>query len=231
MQYCTKCHVYIRGRKTCCPLCGGSLQEKKAPSSFEGDESPSFPVEKTDPGRSVSKVRILTFIMVLTEIAMMILAYETGRRGILLHWPYIVMVTAFLAWADLLIARYYRSNMIFLVTIEAYLGMAVCLAVDFVTRGFLSWSISWAVPAGFVALDAAVVLIGWSHGLHMVDYAVYILIATILSLLQLIPVLDGSNRLPLPACISMGLMLAYLAYIVIFRGRDLKNAAGKFWHM
>ena len=62
----------------------------------------------------------------------------------------------------------------------------------------------------------------------MVDYAVYLFVDTLLSLLQLVPILQRTNPFPLPATLCMVLLLAYLAFIVIFRGRDLRNAITKF---
>ena len=162
------------------------------------------------------------------ELAMVFFALQAREHGIPAHWPYICFFAGLFAWIDFLIARYYKSNIIFLVTFEVYLGMAVCLAADHFAGSYHGWAVSWSIPAGFLALEIATVLLGWSEGLHMVDYAVYLFVDTLLSLLQLVPILQRTNPFPLPATLCMVLLLAYLAFIVIFRGRDLRNAITKF---
>ncbi len=166
--------------------------------------------------------------MILFELLMVFFALQAREHGIPAHWPYICFFAGLFAWIDFLIARYYKSNIIFLVTFEVYLGMAVCLAADHFAGSYHGWAVSWSIPAGFLALEIATVLLGWSEGLHMVDYAVYLFVDTLLSLLQLVPILQRTNPFPLPATLCMVLLLAYLAFIVIFRGRDLRNAITKF---
>ena len=226
MQYCPRCHVYIRGRKTCCPLCRNPLVLRETPEGM--DPAPSFPVPEKRRVSEISIARILTFVMILFELLMAFFALQAKESGITVHWPYISFFTCLLAWVDFLIARYYKSNIIFLVTFEVYLGMVLCLITDAVTGPYHGWAVGWCVPLGFLALEIATVLLGWSEGLHMVDYAVYLFVDTLLALLQLIPILKGTNPFPLPATLCMVLLLAYLAFIVIFRGRDLRNAITKF---
>ena len=226
MQYCPRCHVYIRGHKTCCPLCRNPLIEKETPPDM--DPAPAFPVLEKHRVSGVSLTRILTFLMILCENLMVFFALQNREAGVSAHWPYVCGFLCFFAWVDFLIARYFRSNLIFLVTFEAYLGMALCLAADHLTVPYRGWAVAWCVPFGMIALEAATVLLGWSEGLHMVDYAVYLFVDTILSLLQLIPIQRHTNPQPLPALISLVVLLAYLAFILVFRGRDLRNAITKF---
>lgn len=226
MQYCPRCHVYIRGHKTCCPLCRNPLIQRDAPEGM--DPAPSFPVPEKRRVSEISLARILTFAVILFALLMVFFALQMRERGIPAHWPYISFFACLFAYVDFLIARYYRSNIIFLVHFEIYLGMALCLLADSLSGSYHGWAAAWCLPAGFLALEITTVLLGWSEGLHMVDYAVYLFVDTILSLLQLIPVLQGTNPFPLPATLCMVVLLAYLAFIVIFRGRDLRNAITKF---
>jgi hypothetical protein len=162
------------------------------------DPAPAFPVPEKHRVSGVSLTRILTFLMLLCEILMVFFALQNREAGVSAHWPYVCGFLCFFAWVDFLIARYFRSNLIFLVTFEAYLGMALCLAADHLTVPYRGWAVAWCVPFGMIALEAATVLLGWSEGLHMVDYAVYLFVDTILGLLQLIPIQRHTNPQPLP---------------------------------
>ena len=224
MQYCPRCKVKIRGEKACCPLCHGGL------ATIEGENlPPSFPVLKVSRERTVTKLRVLTFLMVLIEIAAVTTVVMVHQMtGELIRSPFFVMIGVFLAWLDLLIARYYRNNVISLIEVQAIIGMVCCLVIDSFTSGGLSWSVEWVVPAGLVGLEVIAVCVGHGMGMHLVDYGVYLIIDTILGLLQILPIAIHWNPFPVPAILCIALQLSYVAYAVIFRAWDLRNASSKF---
>lgn len=227
MQYCPRCRVKIRGSKSCCPLCHGSLEYLKGENLPE-----SFPVLKVSRARTVSILRIVTFLVALViigSITTLVIGYEmTGQMS---QFPWFVMIGAFLAWVDLVIARYYRSNVISLIEVQAILGLVICLFIDHLTVGRFTWSLEWVVPCSLIALEIVTISVGYGMGMHLVDYGAYLIIDTILGLLQILPIVLHWNAFPYPAVISIALQLSYVAYAVIFRAKEIKNATGKFLNL
>lgn len=217
MQYCSKCKIKIRGNKVCCPLCQGSLSGEP--------ESGAFPVLPEPRVSRISFFRIVTFLVLAVEIGFFITGYITG-----LAWTYLVMASVLLGWADLWVALYYRHKVIKLINFQTYLIMLVVLGVVYYTH-FSFWATVWFYPAAFLGLAVTTIVIGRAERLAFEYYVVYLLWNIVFSFLQLIPILRGRNPLPLPACISMGLLFLLGAAALLFRPRELRRASGKWFNL
>ena len=219
MLYCPKCKVHIRGDKSCCPLCEGGLEG-------QGEDS-AFPVLKKRRYSVWLLFKICVFVFVVMEVVLLMVQFATGFRY---HLPGLIMMWAPFVLLDLLAALYYRGNIIKLISIQAYVVMAVCIFID-LGDGRISWSIQWVIPATLICLVLVTIVIGYGVGLRLVDYMIYLIIDVILALLQLIPVALGVNRLPYAAVISAGLMIVIAAFVILFRPRELGNAFSKYTHV
>lgn len=217
MQYCPKCRIQVRGSKACCPLCQGPLTGEP--------EQGTFPVTQQNIENRLSLFfKIITFLLVLTEISMAVLNYLTGHAIPALS---LVMVIALIVWADLWVATYFRNNVIKMLTMELYIGMLLCLAADMRT-GFHGWSVAWVIPCTFVFMAALTVIIGMVVKLTLETYIIYLFFIVLLSLLQLIPLALEVNPFPIPAVLSMAFLVAFGAGGVIFRSRELLSASRKW---
>ncbi len=219
MQYCPKCKINIRGTKKCCPLCQGRLEG-------EG-EAPIFPVLKKRKVSNVSFFKICVFAWILLMITMFWIDYVTGNQ---FAWPGVVRVAGCFALADLGVGMYYHSNILKVVTIEIYFGMLVGYYIDKKT-GFYGWSLSWMIPAFFLALVLITVIMGSILKLYIVDYVIYLAVDVLASLLQIIPIYREQNPFPYAAAASIAILLGFASYIVLFRFRDLKNASSKYMNI
>lgn len=219
MQYCPKCKINVRGNKECCPLCQGMLRGEP--------EAPAFPVAGDTGERTLSLFRIMTFVMIVIEVMGAAFRFLSGWG---LRWIGIVMIYTLVAWADLWIALYFRNNMIKLVTCELYIAMIICCITDRAS-GWRGWSVEWVVPMTFVGMFVATLLIGVVLHLTLETYVVYLLMDTLFSLLQMIPIAAGFNSFPYPAVLSMAGLLILVAGVALFRTDDLKSASGKWFHI
>lgn len=223
MQYCQKCGISVRGHKRCCPLCGGPL-------TGEGKE-PVFPIVKRGALTGKSLIRISAFVLIAFEIVMAaagFLAANAARHA--LSWIPIVMICAAVAWADLLIAFHLRNNVIKTITVQAYIAMLVDYIVD-IRTGFPGWSVIWMIPAAFAGIAVTTIAIGRSVRMQLEDYAVYLLADTIFCLLQIIPIALHQNKFEWPAVICMAGYLILFSAVLLFRHREMKNAAAKYFHV
>ena len=214
MQYCSKCGIHIRGNKKCCPLCQGPLTGEP--------EDPAFPVLPKHTYSSLSVMKVAGFIFAICEIALAALWYLVRNTR---AWTPVAGFAVFLLLADLAVALYYRYNIIKIVTFECYFIMLLIFAVDRLT-GFHGWSLAFVLPFLFLLLIAATTIIA-----GMVDYVIYIAADVLLACLQLIPLARHENPFPVFTVITLGVILAYAAAIVIFRTKDLKSASGKWFNV
>ena len=220
MQECKKCKITIRGDKRCCPLCQGRLSGEP--------EDAAFPRIKRLPLTVDAFFRIATFLAVLAEIALGMICFVHGGW---IHGIEIAMIVILFALGDLAVAIYYRGNMIKLITVQAYIIMGALLYVNFrFGRGFL-WSLIWVIPLMFIALMITTLTIARIGGLILRDIMLYVVLDVLMACLQAIPIWKGINKYPYPAAVSVALMLAIAAFVIIFRFNDLKNASAKYLNM
>lgn len=219
MLYCQKCCVQIRGHKSCCPLCQGVLV---------GDVEPDvFPDMAPKRVSAAMLTRIGTFLFVSYLIILGAIFLISGFANA--YIPVLALVGA-LVWLDFMVFMYYRNDILKAITIEVYLGMIICLVIDFVT-GRPGWSMAYVLPAGFLFLVLSTILTGLGQRLYLSEYLVYLAVSILLSLLQIIPVLTGWNPRPVLAVSCMAFMLILTAGMLIFRFRDLKTALEKLFNM
>ncbi len=219
MQECKKCKITIRGNKRCCPLCQGRLSGEP--------EDPAFPNIKRLPLTAVAVFKIAAFIAVLAEIALGMLCFVNGSW---IPGVEIAMIIIVFAIADLNVALYFKGNLIKLITVQSYIIMGAVFIMDR-RFGFIGWSLAWVIPMMFIALMVTTLIIAKVAGLFLRDIMLYVVFNVFACSLQAIPIHKGINPFPWPAAISIALMLAIAAFVIIFRFNDLKNASAKYLNM
>lgn len=219
MQYCPKCRIAIKGDKICCPLCGGRLTGEP--------EAGGFPVIEKNKLSHLTVVKTATFLCLASFIVMMAVEILYDFK---IAWMPFVFAAVVIAWADLMIGVYFRNNLIKTFAIETYLVMATCLLIDSLT-GWRGWSIAFVLPIGFFTLFFVTLGVGRGANLRLEEYIIYLVVALVLSMLQIIPILTGVNPMRLPAVLCMTILLILGCGAVIFRFRDLRSAAEKLFNL
>lgn len=220
MQHCPRCKVNVRGHKTECPLCHGRLTGEP--------EDPSF---KTFPEGHLTGstfIKICTFVFVCINVLMLGIELIAGFK---LYLPWAVMAFSVFAIIDIHVGFYLRGNILNLITVQTWILMLFIYGIDIFYNIRPGISVSWIIPLLFIALMALTLAAAIVNGLHTVDYVLYLLADTLLSLLQLIFIINGTNKNPVPAVISIMLLLIYISYVLIFKWRDLRSATMRYMNM
>ncbi len=220
MQECKKCKITIRGNKKCCPLCQGRLSGEP--------EDAAFPVIKRLPLTTDAVFRIATFLAVLAEIALGMICFVNGAW---IPGVEIAMVIILFALGDLGVAIYFRGNMIKLITVQAYIIMAAVIVLNNRLITAIPWAIMWVIPLMFIALMVTTLVIARFGGLVLRDIMIYVVFDVLMATLQMIPIHKGTNPFPIPAAVSIAIMFAIAAFVIIFRFNDLKSASAKYLNM
>ncbi len=221
MQVCNKCNIRIRGRKECCPLCQGKLNET------EGDENLAFPLLEKRKITSITFLKVCTFISIVALIVFGTVNIMTSGA-----FPFIgpVILGVIVAWIDIVATMYLRNNIIKVITFEVLVAIVVDFYVDMRT-GFYGWSVNWMIPMTLIGLAIATIITANIMGLRLDEYILYIVFDFVMALLQIICIKNGMNTLPWPAASSIMFYLILIAALVIFRFRDLKNASEKMFNI
>lgn len=223
MTYCPKCDIVIRGDKQCCPLCQGKtadVPQGKSIPEMAGTEA--FPVLERGIS-SFTLAKIITFLFLTLEISFGAVWWLLGKES---QWVVFVMVGIFVGWLDFLWVMYLRSNIIKLLTAEAYVAIAVVTFVDHMTN-MHGWSYAWVTPFILLGLGIITILIAFATKLRVSEFVQYIALNTIASLLQFIPIHYGLNPVVLPAIIITACYLILMAGVLVFQYNDLKAALGR----
>ncbi len=218
MLHCDACGVDIRGNKTCCPLCGHAL-------SGEPDKN-VFPVFEQPRGSKRSIAFIITIIFVIYEGVLLSSLAAGFDRG----WILVLMLGCLFLWADLMLAIYFRNNIVKLLSFQSLAIALIAVWIDHLTY-WHAWSVTYMIPAMFVLVAVLTIVISRGMHLKLEDYVIYLLFEGLFSLLQLIPILLGRNPHPIFAVIVMILFGICAACIILFHFRKLSSASRKWFNI
>lgn len=201
----------------------GSSGEKPQAASYDDDPFIRLPSPKVS---FKLMIRMVTFVCISLEILLGAAQIISGGSG----WFLAAMIFVLLAWADFRIAVYYRSNLIRMLTIQGYIIMAACLIIANISKTG-SWAVTWVVPLMFCLLIAVTFAAAKAQEMDLHEYILYPAFDVLMSLLQIIPIAQGTNPMPAPAVLCIALMLILVSGLIIFRGRMLREAAEKYLHI
>ena len=240
MQYCPKCQMQIRGPKARCPLCQGELVEPMIIKGSGADSGGMRTAEQSaaaadDPFARIRRapVSYLLMFQILTFICVSIIILMGAAQvisGFTIGWIYVAVLGILAGWADIVLAVYYRSNILKMLTTQAYMLMAVSILIDYMTTRN-GWSVSWFIPIMFILIVVITFAVALGQRMQLNEYILYPAFDVLMSLLQIIPIVTGVNRHIAPAVICIALMLILVSSLVIFRGRMLRTAITKYLHV
>lgn len=223
MQYCPKCKVNIRGKKSCCPLCQGQVREIEI-----GKEVPApFPTLKKHRISGITFLKVITFIFIAMEIILGTVNIQTDNI-----YPFVgvSMLGTFVAWLTAVTTLYLRNNLLKVITWEVVVAIIVDIYIDLRT-GFRGWSVEWMVPGTLLGLAIATIIIAKIMKLRLDEYILYLVLDLCMALSQMIFIKNGMNDFTWPAVITIMVYLILIAGLIIFRFEDLKNASQKMFNM
>lgn len=221
MQYCPKCKVHIRGKKSCCPLCQGQLRE------VEGNLDASFPTLKKKKITNITLFKMVTFIFIASEIIFGTVNIQTGGEYSFIG---VTMLGILAGWLTIITTLYLRNNLIKVITFEVVAAIIIDIYIDLKT-GYHGWSVEWMVPGTLIGLALATIIIAKVVRLRLDEYILYLIFDLIMALTQIIFIRNGMNKFTWPAVISIMVYLILLSGLIIFRFKDLKNASAKMFNM
>ena len=226
MKNCPECKIQVGGPGTYCPLCGSKLvvmeKEECEDALYPDFSKPVKPRSKFPP-----LAKIFAFISLA---AVFICGLIDALISHQLTWSLYVIGGIAAAWVSVGTHLLTDINLNYKLLIDLCALSFYLVLIDRLT-GWHGWSLAYVLPIGFVLLVFVIIAVGRGAQLRLEEYIIYIFVAMLLSMLQIIPVLTHLNPFILPAVISMALLLIEACAAVIFRFRDLRSAVQKLFNL
>lgn len=219
MLYCEKCGVSLSGSMRRCPLCQGPLAGQP-----EEDVYPALPEEERPHWLLVRLAGLLTVAALAICTAVNCCFPEGG------WWVLFVAAGLASAWLVVGVALWKRRNPMKAIVWLLAVVLALVLVWDWRT-GFKGWSVNFALPCFIPCMQLTVIIAARALRLRPAEYLLSLGICVAAGFLSLIPLLCGTLWTVYPSVVCVGLSTIVLSFLILFRGRALKEELVRRSHL
>ncbi|MEE0955164.1 MAG: DUF6320 domain-containing protein [Eubacterium sp.] len=182
------------------------------------------------PKPKVSRFSLIRTMYMSYAILLILLLAVRLIAGRGFFWMPVVMAAGFLCVLDIHLVLYYRNNFIKIFSVEMYLAMLICLGVNAFTGGY-PWAINWTVPSAMIAVYVGSLIGGKATGRPLVEYILFLVLDSVISLLQMIPIALAWNTFRIPAVVSISFCLIFTLALICFNYRTMKAASERMFNI
>ena len=205
MSKCIRCHVEILDETERCPLCNAVLEKTMEVENMYPDVR----------GRSrkfimVSHIYLFCALLLETVLVYINIKIDSGIwwsviTGLSLFYIYLLFRFAILGQEG------YKAKVIVLMLI----AISMMVIIDFVS-GYRGWSVNYVVPAGILAVDAAIIVLMIFNTRGWQSYMVWQIFMIICSFVPLILYFAGIVTHPALTLIALGCsVFLFLGTVII----------------
>lgn len=221
MQYCDLCHVYIRGGKERCPLCGNILSNR---GRDEGDDVfPYIPLEY----QTHLALKIMVFISICAIVTSFAI-YMIFPSAV--NWPLSVALGMVSMWVSLGTIIQKRHNITKSIMWQVTIISALSVLWDWRT-GWRGWSLDYAVPTACTSAMFVIYVLAKIMKAGINEYIVYMLLDGLLGLIPVLFIILGWTNVIYPSVISIAVSIIFISAIFIFQGEYIKDELNKKMHI
>lgn len=222
MTYCNYCKVYIRDKKTKCPLCQNVLPDNGNVEEAE-DIYPVIPLAYE---RHIL-IRILAFISVVA-IVISYVVYKIFPTSV--NWPGFVLLGLVSAWLSLVYILRKRHNITKTIMWQVIIVSGLVVFWDW-KIGWRGWSLDYTVPILCVAALLVMYITAKVMRLSARDYISYFLLGGLFGIVPVLFILFDIVKVDYPSLVSVAASIIFLAAIIIFQGDSIKEELRKRMHI
>ncbi len=189
---------------------------------------PDFP-EPDVPGELEMKVYKCFCLLCLAAVILMFSLHFNHRPEV----PWTLFTAGGIAsmWLASTIGFFKRHNLLKNTMWQLILVTVGCIIWDVLT-GWHGWAVDFVLPMLSIGVLFSMVVISYMQKYTVRDYMIYLVMAAGYgALLPMILVLAGTVTLKLPSLLGAGFCVLFLAGLVLFKGRELKEEMGKNFHI
>lgn len=153
MNKCWNCGVEFVDPTSVCPLC-------KCITEQDGEEDlemkPTYPFH---PDKEIKKIQlslnIYTLLAIIAEVILIIVDFHVGDR---IGWSILTGACMVYAYITLKFSIQKHIGYQLKILLQTLLGVAVITLIDLLT-GFSGWSVNYVLPAAFILVDVAIIVL------------------------------------------------------------------------
>lgn len=219
MLYCENCKVYLSGKYVRCPLCKGTL-------TGEADEAENlFPVIPSRIDHAI--LTWLSFGSVVAAVVSIAVNLILPSRG---WWSLFVVFGIVSFWISLSLVL--KKNKNIPKTVLWQVGALSFLAYiwDYLT-GFRGWSLNFVLPILCTSAMVAMSVIAKIKKLDIQNNIFYLVIDCVFGILSFTLLVIGRTTETIPSAICFVSTIIFLAALLIFQGKALRDEIQRRFHL
>lgn len=220
MLFCDKCKIYLAGDYGQCPLCQADLTG--TPETV-GTELPKIPPPSN---RNHLLLRLIAFATVAAAAICVAVNLSVGGDW----WSAFVIAGIASLWLIFGVSVKKRGNLSKSILWQVLVVSLLALAWDLWT-GFHGWSIDYVLPILCTCSLIAMSVTAKITRLRVEDYILYLVLDSLWGLLTLALVLSGALRVVYPSAVCVAASIIFLAALLLFEGRALRDELIRRLHL
>lgn len=187
-----------------------------------------YPSEETVDSMVMKVYKIFTFLCIVTIVSALGVDYSLNEA---FRISLFVCGGALSMWLALTVAFFKRNNLVKNAMWQLLVITIGCAIWDILT-GWRGWSVNFVFPAVSVAILISMVFLARIYYRNLREYTIYFVMAAAYGFLcPLIFRLLGLVVVPFPSVVSMGASVIFMAALILFRGKVLREEMQKKFHL
>lgn len=201
------------------------LKDLGVPSTVE---EPDFPPESEERLAGIKFLKGFSFACLIAVVAFLIVEFGWKPQ---IHWSLFAAGGVGSMWLALAVGFYKRNNLLKNGIWQLVVITVACVIWD-AGIGWSGWSVNWVLPCVCMAIMISMLVISRIQAHTAREYMVYYVMASGYSfVLPLILLLTGVVQIALPSMVCVGFSFIFLMWLLIFKGRELKEEMDKTFHV
>lgn len=224
MKTCPNCKVSVKGDWISCPLCATSLIENKKEAQTEESSFLRLPLTFNRQQAIKLYLRISLVLVFIYFVAHYIWNFQFfGLEYVLFG----LLIT----WTLFVIFLRKRRNIAKVILYFLIFISLVTIYFDYVSDGWIGWSITFVVPILSVSALLAILISVLVVRLRLEDYLLYLQLVALVGLVPLVFLIMGWVWHPLPSALSVIFSLVMFVTLLIRYRREMLLELQKRMHI
>lgn len=224
MNKCWNCGVEFVDPTNVCPLCKCITENE---SEQEQMREPTYPHTDKEMKKIQRALNIYTFAAIVAEVFFVGIDFNTGEN---FWWS--IMLGAFFVYGFITLKFSVQKHIgyQFKMLLQTLLGVSVVILIDYLL-GFHGWSLNYVLPAVFMLLDVAVIVLMIANNRNWQSYIPMQLLIIVLCLIPLVLSYLGFSLYRVVDAIALGVAVFVFVGTLIVGGKRARDELYRRFHV
>ena len=189
---------------------------------------PEYPKCTVTDSMAEKVFRLISFLAIVIAVSALCADYGFDRT---FNYSLFISAGVFTMWFALMIAFFKRHNLMKNAMWQLIVISVGCILWD-LSMGWHGWSVNYIIPEASVMILVIMMLLRFLYYRMPKDYMIYFVMAAIFGLaLPIIFNISGLLYAVIPSVVSVGVSIIILAWLTVFKGRELNQELKKKFHL